>query len=281
MVGLKVDRGARVDLGDMREKLQHCLDRREAVYAVVAIIGSTEEGAVDPLRGILKLREEFQAKGLSFLVHGDGAWGGYFCSMLPQDFEPGKEIVLPSERGSGAGFVPDSSLRADTQEELFMIREVDSITVDPHKAAYVPYPAGALCYRDGRMRHLVTWTAPVLSRGEMTATSIGVFGIEGSKPGAAVMSTWFSNACIGLGPDGYGKLLGEVSFTCSRLSAEWAAMSTKEDAFIVVPLNELPSELAKDSTPEKVEAEKQRIRDEILKKTNAEIVEADENRLHD
>lgn len=193
----------------------------------------------------------------------------------------GKEIVLPSERGSGAGFVPDSSLRADTQEELLMIREVDSITVDPHKAAYVPYPAGALCYRDGRMRHLVTWTAPVLSRGEMTATSIGVFGIEGSKPGAAVMSTWFSNACIGLGPDGYGKLLGEVSFTCSRLSAEWAATSTKEDAFIVVPLNELPSELAKDSTPEKVEAEKQRIRDEILEKTNAEIVEADENRPKD
>ena len=60
-------------------------------------------------------------------------------------------------------------------------------------------------------------------------TSIGVSGIEGSKPGASVMSTWFSNACIGLGPDDYGKLLGEVTFTCSRLSAEWAAMSTKDD----------------------------------------------------
>ena len=265
----------------MREKLQHCLDQKEAVYAVVAIIGSTEEGAVDPLRGILKLREEFQAKGLSFLVHGDGAWGGYFCSMLPRDFKPGQEISLPSEKGGGAGFVPDSSLRADTQEDLFMLREVDSITVDPHKAAYVPYPAGGLCYRDGRMRYHVTWTSPVISRGEMTATSVGVFGIEGSKPGAAVMSTWFSNVCIGMGPDGYGTLLGEVSFTCSRLSAEWAAMSTKEDPFIVVPLNELPSELAKDSTPEKVEAEKQRIRDEILQKTNSEIVDADENRPKD
>ena len=251
------------------------------MYAVTAIIGSTEEGAVDPLRGVLSLRREFQKKGLSFLVHADAAWGGYFCSMLPQDYKPGDEIQLPSEKGAGAGFVPDSSLREDTQEDLFMMREADSITVDPHKAAYVPYPAGELCYRDGRMRYLITWNAPYLSRGEMGDTTIGIFGAEGSKPGASAMATWFSNKCIGLGPDGYGKLLGEVTFTCSRMSAGWAAMSTQEDPFIVVPLNELPSELAKDSTPEKVEAEKQKIRDRILLKSNEEIVNEDESRPKD
>lgn len=32
------------------------------------------------------------------------------------------------------------------------------------------------------------------------------------------MSTWFSNICIGMDPEGYGALLGEVSFTCSRVS---------------------------------------------------------------
>ena len=58
-------------------------------------------------------------------------------------------------------------------------------------------------------------------------------------------------------------------------------MSTKEDPFIVVPLNELPSELAKDSTPEKVEAEKQKIRDRILLKSNEEIVNEDESRPKD
>ena len=99
------------------------------------------------------------------------------------------------------------------------------------------------------MRHLVTWTSPYISRGETTVTSIDVSGIEGSKPGSSVMSTWFSNACIGLGPDDYGKLLGEATFTCSRLSAEWAAMSTKDDAFVVMPPNELPSEVKRGSTP--------------------------------
>ena len=280
MVGIKVDRGARVDLEDLRSHLQSCLDNEVAVYAVVAIIGSTEEGAVDPLRGVIKLRDEFQANGLSFLVHGDAAWGGYFCTMLPQNYHPGQEINLPSQKGSGAGFVPDSSLRADTQEDLFMLRQADSITVDPHKSAYIPYPAGGLCYRDGRLRHLITWTSPVISRGETTDTSIGVFGIEGSKPGASVMATWFSNVCIGLGPDGYGQLLSEVTFTCSRLSAEWAAMSTNDDDFVVVPLNELPSEI-KNGTPEEIEAEKQKIRDRVLQKTNAEIVSEDESRPKD
>lgn len=281
MIGVEIDHGARVDLKDLRAKLQESLDNQRPVYAVVAIIGSTEEGAVDPLRDILSLRREFQAKGLSFLVHGDAAWGGYFCSMLPQGYKPGDDFPLPSERGSADGFVPDSSLRAETQEHLFMLREADSVTVDPHKAAYVPYPAGGLCYRDGRMRYLVTWTSPYISRGETTATSIGVFGIEGSKPGASVMSTWFSNVCIGLGPEGYGKLLGEVTFTCSRISAEWAAMSEKNDSFVVVPLNELPAELKQDSTPDKVEEERQKIRDRILKKTNQEIVSEDENRPQD
>lgn len=280
MVGIKVDHGARVNLEDLRIHLQSCLDNQVAVYAVVAIIGSTEEGAVDPLRGIIKLRDEFQAKGLSFLVHGDAAWGGYFCNMLPQNYHPGQEIILPSEKGSGSGFVPDSSLRADTQEDLFMLRQADSITIDPHKAAYIPYPAGGLCYRDGRLRYLVTWSCPYISRGETKDTSIGLYGIEGSKPGASVMATWFSNVCIGLGPDGYGQLLSEVTFTCSRLSAEWAAMSTQEDDFVVVPLNELPSEL-KNGTPEEVEAEKQKIRDRVLQKTNAEIVSEDEGRPKD
>lgn len=46
-------------------------------------------------------------------------------------------------------------------------------------------------------------------------------------------------------------------------------------SFTVVPLNMLPSELASDSTPEKVEAEKQWIRDNILSSSNTSIVEND------
>jgi glutamate/tyrosine decarboxylase-like PLP-dependent enzyme len=97
--------------------------------------------------------------------------------MLPKDYHPGDITNLPTEMGDGDGFVPDASLRAETQEQLFAMRFADSITVDPHKAGYIPYPAGGLCYRDGRMRHLLTWTSPYLSRG--SETSIGIYGVEG------------------------------------------------------------------------------------------------------
>ena len=58
-------------------------------------------------------------------------------------------------------------------------------------------------------------------------------------------------------------------------------MSTKDDVFIVVPLNMLPSELKEGSTPEDVEAEKQKIRDRIISKSNEEIVSADTERSDD
>ncbi|KKY21241.1 putative pyridoxal-dependent decarboxylase domain protein [Diplodia seriata] len=254
MVGIPVDYGARINMEELEKRLEENLKNKQAVYAVAAIIGTTEEGAVDPLGEILSLRRRFQAKGLSFLVHADAAWGGYFASMLPRDYTPGSGFMgtLPVGLGDAEGFVPDSSLRKDTQEDLWWLRQADSITLDPHKSGYVPYPAGGLAYRDGRMRYLITWTSP--------------------KPGASAVSTFMSNKCIGLNPDGYGALLGEVTYSCSRLSAQWAAMTDDTMEFVVVPFNMLPSELEPNATPESIEAEKQWIRDNILSSSNLEIV---------
>jgi glutamate/tyrosine decarboxylase-like PLP-dependent enzyme len=181
-IGIEVDNGARVDLKDLEKHLKECVKNEQAVYAVVAIIGSTEEGAVDRLGQILAMRQRFQADGLSFLVHADAAWGGYFATMLPRDLmnmpsEPGLAVPMEGIDAGEEGFVPDLSLKIETQEDLLALRFADSITVDPHKAGYIPYPAGSLVYRDGRMRHLVTWTTPYISRGSVT--SIGIFGVEG------------------------------------------------------------------------------------------------------
>ncbi|KAL8801326.1 MAG: hypothetical protein Q9182_004532 [Xanthomendoza sp. 2 TL-2023] len=287
VVGIAPDIEARLDLHELDKQLQASLEKEQAVYAVVSMVGSTEEGAVDPLRGVLDLRKKYQARGLSFVVHADAAWGGYFASMIPRDFRPGdpKNAEPPKQTGKGDGFVPDASLRVDTQEDVYAMRYADSITVDPHKAGYIPYPAGGLCYRDGRMRYLITFTTPYIS-GTGTLESIGIFGVEGSKPGASAMSTWLANRCIGTGPEGYGALLAEVCFTISRLSAHWAAMSTKSSSFICVPLNLLPSErkamedpnTTEESYAEALEKEKQKIRDRILKKSNQEIIDEDADR---
>lgn len=75
------------------------------------------------------------------------------------------------------GFVPAITLKPATVSALKALKNCDSITVDPHKSGYIQYPAGGLLYRDQRMRYLVTWTSPIVYRGELE--SIGIYGIEG------------------------------------------------------------------------------------------------------
>ncbi|KAE8327244.1 pyridoxal phosphate-dependent transferase [Aspergillus sergii] len=275
--GVELDMEGRVSLDALERELNRCLEERQAVYAVVAIMGSTEEGAVDRLHDILAMRRRFQDRGLSFLVHADAAWGGYFASMIPRHMMDSR---IPSEEGDGeeaVGKVPSLPLREDTLRDMIALKETDSITVDPHKAGYIPYPAGSLCYRDGRMRFLVTWTSPYLTQGSME--NIGVYGVEGSKPGAAAMAAWMSNQTIGLDPSGYGRLLGEAAFTSARLSAWYAAMHVRQPLdsngkrrYIIIPFNPLPIEkVGYHSLDPEVDDRRKEIFETVIDKDNAQV----------
>ncbi|KAK4868382.1 hypothetical protein LT330_007104 [Penicillium expansum] len=276
MEGVELDMDGHISIEALERELNRCLAERQAVYAVVAIIGSTEEGEVDPLYDILAMRRRFQDKGLSFLVHADAAWGGYFASMIPRTFmAPGR----PTREGDGDDAVisvPSLSLKCDTIQHMIALKEADTITVDPHKAGYIPYPAGSLCYRDGRMRFLVTWTSPYLTQGSLE--NIGVYGVEGSKPGAAAMAAWLSNQTIGLDPYGYGMLLGEAAFTSARLSAYYAAMQLKQPRekeipyYIIVPFNRLPIERdGFDILSKEADERRELIWNKVLTKDNKEV----------
>ena len=70
----------------------------------------------------------------------------------------------PKKRVDQQGPIPALCLRDETEDDLLALQHADSITVDPHKAGYIPYPAGSLVYRNGRMRHLVTWSSPTYPR---------------------------------------------------------------------------------------------------------------------
>ncbi|EMD41726.1 hypothetical protein CERSUDRAFT_102127 [Gelatoporia subvermispora B] len=277
MVDVPVDFNARVDMNKLRQAVETRIANKVAIFAVVAIIGSTEEGAVDPLDEILAMRQDFQARGVSFVVHADAAWGGYFASMIRDKpvTPPGPgqgPLPLPSpgqgEQEPDRNFVPTVTLRDSTVRQFHALAMTDSITIDPHKAGYIPYPAGGLCYRDGRMRYLLTWTAPYIRQAD-DGESIGIYGVEGSKPGAPAVGTYLHHRVVGLHKEGHGGLLGEVSFTCRRISAQWAAMATNADTFTVVPFNPLARE---SEGPEAVDEEKEFIRKHILGRSNEEIV---------
>ncbi|KAE8376158.1 pyridoxal phosphate-dependent transferase [Aspergillus bertholletiae] len=275
--GVELDMEGRISLDALERELNRCLEERQAVYAVVAVIGTTEEGGVDRLHDILAMRRRFQDRGLSFLVHADAAWGGYFASMIPRSMMDSRKPIEEKDGDEAVDKVPSLPLREDTLRDMIALKEADTITVDPHKAGYIPYPAGSLCYRDGRMRFLVTWTSPYLTQGSME--NIGVYGVEGSKPGAAAMAAWMSNQTIGLSPTGYGRLLGEAAFTSARLSAWYAAMHVRQPLdsngkpyYIIIPFNRLPIEKkGYGSLDPVVEKRRQAIFDKVINKNNAEI----------
>ena len=123
------------------------------------------------------------SKGLNFCVHGDAAWGGYFCSMMRDEQRDAKMLAT--------AFVPELYLSTYVHDQLSMLKHCDTITIDPHKSGFCPYPAGAICYRDKTMNSfLQITTGAVYYHGDMT---LGDIGIEGSKPGAAAAGVMLAN----------------------------------------------------------------------------------------
>lgn len=158
------------------------------MLAVAGIVGTTEESGVDPLDEIFKLKEEFSKKGLYFHFHIDGAYGGYFVSMIRNRF--------PSQVNSYSDFV---------EKQLQMFGRSDSITFDPHKTGYVPYTCGGIIYRNHRLRDNLSFSAPYIYTG--AEPNMAIYGIEGSKPGSSVTSVYLSLQVLPLVRSGHGELL--------------------------------------------------------------------------
>ncbi|MGI4955377.1 MAG: pyridoxal phosphate-dependent decarboxylase family protein [Janthinobacterium lividum] len=261
LVVARVDQDARLDLSDVADKLERALRRRVPVLFAVAVIGSTEESAVDPLAGLLELRRTYQARGLNFMVHADAAWGGYFRAMLR-----GPEIA--PEGDPTPSDVPVYAMSEFVQKQYEALGDSDSITVDPHKGGYIPYPAGALCYRNAAFRDAISLRAPVVFHSQ-TEPTVGIYGVEGSKPGSAAAAVWLAHRVIRPDRTGYGRILGQCMWTAKRAFCRLASL--EDDRFTITPFNQTPAERA--GAPMGVkQAELQVLRD-LVPLTNAALME--------
>lgn len=261
VVNVPLDEDARMSIPELRKILERCLVERRPVYTVVAVLGSTEESAVDPLEDILALREQMRAAGLEFTVHVDAAWGGYHVCLLRED------DVRRARSDDGGRPSAEVGFSRYVARHYRALGQADSITVDPHKSGYIPYPAGALCYRSSAMRDLVTFKAPYIIHAE-DEPAVGIYGLEGSKPGAAVAAVYLSHKVIRPTRSGYGKIHGKALFNCKRTYARLLCMARPEDRFVVVPVPRLPAEISGSN----VEAEIRFIRERIDARRNDEIL---------
>lgn len=266
LLPIPVDEDGRMDAGHLSELLASCTAEKRPVVAVVAVMGTTEESAVDPLAKVVALREEFAAKGLAFAIHADAAWGGYFATMLraADAAENGRDTSPFAEREE----VPSLPLSPYVTEQMGALPQVDSITIDPHKSGFIPYPAGGLCYRNSAMRNMVTFNAPEIYH-DAADQSLGIYTVQGSSPGAAAAAVCLSHRVIPLNQAGYGKILGECTFTVKKFYARLATL--EDEAFVAVPFNRLPAE--KEGLPsEQVEVQKAFIRERIVDRSNRELL---------
>ncbi len=174
LVKVKVDKNHRIIVNELEREIIKKHNRGYLIGGVVATLGTTEFGSFDPLHEIINLRKELEDEGIWFLVHVDAAWGGPL--VLIKDIKQNNRYLL----------------NENTREALNYMKEADTVTIDPHKMLYIPYPAGAILYRDYRDSLLIATHAPYLFHGEMQRKSQGIASLEGSKPGSTAVGIWLT-----------------------------------------------------------------------------------------
>jgi len=189
------DRRGRMDLGALRRRLD-----RGGVGTVVATVGTTATGAVDPLPDLLELRDRF-----GFRLHADAAYGGYFT--LVDD--------LPEE----------------TRRAYRRLDEVDSIVIDPHKHGLQPYGCGCVLFRDPAVGALYKHDSPAtyFSSAEL---HLGEISLECSRPGAAAVGLWATHKALPLVRGGaFATMLGKCRSAAVSLHGRLAASDRFLTAF--------------------------------------------------
>jgi tyrosine decarboxylase / aspartate 1-decarboxylase len=210
-----VDSHGRMDMDALTKRVA-----RGDVGTVVATMGTTATGSVDPLPEVLELREHY-----GFRVHADAAYGGYF--------KLAGNLALPAAQA------------------FTRIGEADSIVIDPHKHGLQPYGCGCVLFRDPAVGRLYKHDSPYTYFSSV-ALHLGEISLECSRPGAAAAALWATQRLLPLQPGGefaqglercrqaalafYGKLKADTAFV--------PAFAPELDIVVFVPRAANPSEMS-------------------------------------
>src|SRR5258708_15405666 len=136
------------------------------VGTVVATLGTTATGSVDPLADMLALRERYECR-----VDVDAAYGGYFKRA--------------------------SNLSVRTEKSFACMADADSIVIGPHKHGLQPYGCGCVLFRDAGVGKLYKHDSPYtyFSSKEM---HLGEISLECSRPGASAAALWATQKLLPL-----------------------------------------------------------------------------------
>ena len=261
----------RIDISALKALLDNVAED-EYIAAVIAVFGTTEEGAIDPVHRVKWLRDSLaEEKNRSFWLHVDAAWGGYFAVMKNETpFAPHDQVEMDEkdffqrvdqyiarvdvsetyEISFNADFPnyrenykkPKKLVSWNDREvfaAMFALSDADSITVDPHKMGYIPYPAGLIAFKNRRIVYLLKEHASYIGTDSeyfspeeggdadlafflkddaFPIPQIGAYTLEGSRPGAAAMACWFASEVIPLDIKNHGKIIRTTVLNARRFA---------------------------------------------------------------
>ncbi len=141
------------------------------VGTVVATLGTTAMGAVDPLEEILELKKRY-----GFRVHVDAAYGGYFGLIA-------EALDEPARRAYAA------------------VGQADSIAIDPHKHGLQPYGCGCVLFGDPAVGRYYKHDSPY-TYFTSKQLHLGEISLECSRAGAAAVALWATGRLLPLVPGG-------------------------------------------------------------------------------
>lgn len=234
LVFVPIDDHFRIDPDALWQRVRQLSSTHTPILACISVCGTTEESAVDRLDLVLDVRERAERElGVTFHVHSDACYGGYAASLLNSS---------DGARKSGDQIRQDIEAPFPSDElvaSLDALSGADSITIDPHKLGYVPYPAGAIVFKDRRARELVAIDPPYLAPTEGLDVSedlfLGRFIFEGSKPGAAAAAVWLSHKVLPLDDSGYGYLVSRTMLGARKLHAALRATDFSPFRIVLLP----------------------------------------------
>lgn len=156
---VKTDLLGRIDIGHLEEILNEY-----SVGTVVATMGTTGTGAVDPLAELLELQGEY-----CFRIHADAAYGGYFRLI--------------------------ENLSEENIKNFELLRYADSIVIDPHKHGLQPYGCGCVIFRDPSVAKHYLHDSPYTYYSS-DDIHLGEISLECSRPGAAAAGLWATHQML-------------------------------------------------------------------------------------
>lgn len=196
---VETDRLGRIDVDALIRILE-----RGNVGTVVATMGTTATGSIDPLPQILELREKY-----GFRIHADAAYGGYYTLAR--------------------------SLGPDARHAFDLLNEADSIVVDPHKHGLQPYGCGCVLFRDPSVGHFYKHDSPYTYFSSKDL-HLGEISLECSRPGASAVALWATQQMFPLVRDGEMAAMLEK---CRNAALKFHEMLQSDKRFITAFVPEL------------------------------------------